>query len=345
MSAFPPLQCFWVLSNRPEFHTKAKNYDCLINPDPACVPKFRFPNRNARKKEARGHHNQQRSLKPHKESIMATQINCADAINVETAYWRQMTGYKNTTKALTRTVVGGLKDLRSTPNTPSPIVDFTPFSLGQMVSHMLDVQEAKLNHRLRVKIDGTQYVTFYGNDAVDSSLESMSLNGIVFTHSFLYNGNPKSFQPGNCVLRRNDVAASYNELIDRHSPEGVLLQLQEIVRRKAIDPRRDNLPDQFANVPVSVGIAMADRLANDGLIDFGLFWLSKNQHRYHMFTGYDRLEAFRRLGIRYVAAYLVGATAQQKIDDMNQLMITFYGPLPIANLNGHVDLNFLYNDV
>jgi hypothetical protein len=40
MSAFPPLQCFWVLSNRPEFHTKAKNYDCffncLINPDPAC---------------------------------------------------------------------------------------------------------------------------------------------------------------------------------------------------------------------------------------------------------------------------------------------------------------------
>jgi hypothetical protein len=36
MSAFPPLQCFWVLSNRPEFHTKAKNYDCLINPNPAC---------------------------------------------------------------------------------------------------------------------------------------------------------------------------------------------------------------------------------------------------------------------------------------------------------------------
>ena len=26
MTAFPPIQCFWVLSNRPDFHTKAKNY-------------------------------------------------------------------------------------------------------------------------------------------------------------------------------------------------------------------------------------------------------------------------------------------------------------------------------
>ena len=36
ITAFPPLQCFWVLSSRPDVHTKAKNYDCLFNPDPAC---------------------------------------------------------------------------------------------------------------------------------------------------------------------------------------------------------------------------------------------------------------------------------------------------------------------
>jgi GGDEF domain-containing protein len=126
-------------------------------------------------------------------------------------------------------------------------------------------------------------------------------------------------------------------MIDRISPEGVLLQLQEIVRRKAVDPRRANMVDQFSHVPVSIGIAMADRLASDQHINFSSFWLKTNQHRYHIFTGYERLAAFKRLGAKYIAVYLPDTTAPQRIAHMKELMMTFYGPLPISD--DHINLH------
>ena len=272
---------------------------------------------------------------------MAGHIKYADALNVENQYWQDMRGFKHTTKPFTRIVVGGLKDSRSNPNVPPLPVDLTSLSKGQIVKHLLDVQEAKLAQRLIIKLNNTAYVTAFGNNAVDTCREQIILHQDVFNLSFLYNGNLRSQQPGNCVLARpNGVATTYNSLIDRNSSEGVLLQLQEIVRRKAVDSRRNNMVDEFSHLPVSVGIAMADKLARDQHIDFSLFWLKNNQRHYHMFTGAGRLEAFNRLGARYVQMYLLGTTPLERIAHMKELMIDFYGPLPpIANMNGHVDLH------
>ena len=154
---------------------------------------------------------------------MAGHINYADALNVENQYWQDMRGFKHTTKPFTRTVVGGLKDSRSTPNTPPPAVDLTWLSKGQIVEHLLDVQEAKLNYRLRIKRNNTAYVTAFGYNAVDTCREQIIFYQDVFNHSFLYNGDCRSQQPGNCVLARpNGYATTYNALIDRNSPEGVL---------------------------------------------------------------------------------------------------------------------------
>ena len=131
--------------------------------------------------------------------------------------------------------------------------------------------------------------------------------------------------PPNPPLKYDATIVDVNAHVN--NPEVILLLLTEVVRRKAVDPHRANLPDQFSTVPVAVGIAMAYRLAINGHMDYNLFWRGTNTHRYHFFSGYDRLEAFKRLAKLYHKTFAaeIGGDA---ISDYRALMVSYYGPIP-----------------
>ncbi|CAF4410785.1 unnamed protein product, partial [Adineta steineri] len=92
-----------------------------------------------------------------------------------------------------------------------------------------------------------------------------------------------------------------NEYID--SPAIRLLFFIEIARRKAVDPHQ-NLRDEYHNLPVGLGIAMAYKLLGDQKIHLSEFWLSSGNA--HIFSyGYRaRWNGFRNLYKVYYNHYI-----------------------------------------
>jgi hypothetical protein len=278
-------------------------------------------------------------------------FNAADALNVENEYWAlSELSLKPCTRCITNAVVGKLKDLRSTPLLSPGEVNLTRLtSKGCIVRHQLDVQKAKLAARSLQKNDGSRYFT--GENEICTEL--IRFHDRLFRLSLTYTGAPH-IQTGNCVLRGDgqqyglhygihiNKAAAPNHIND---PEVMLLMLIEVSRRKAVDPHRRNLSDVFFNVPAALGVAMAERLALDGHILYDHFWCKWNQKKYHFFTGNDRLDAFTRLGTKYVTVYLPKTSAQQKIVHFRDLMQEHYGQLALPfnhDLCDSIGLDELY---
>ena len=85
-----------------------------------------------------------------------------------------------------------------------------------------------------------------------------------------YDGSVYSQQPGNYYLmkdlpQRSAMAFDQNITVDQYnSKEYQLHLLGEILRRKAVDPYRNNLVDEFSRIPVATGIVMATQLIRGG---------------------------------------------------------------------------------
>ncbi|UJR19144.1 hypothetical protein I4U23_022274 [Adineta vaga] len=95
-----------------------------------------------------------------------------------------------------------------------------------------------------------------------------------------YDGSPKTGQPGNYGLYPSTwIPKSYGSIPPEDGiddPEVMLLFLMEIVRRRIVDHKRNNdnggLKDEYHDLSVGLGIAMACQLIRDNEINLGLFW-------------------------------------------------------------------------
>ena len=130
--------------------------------------------------------------------------------------------------------------------------------------------------------------------------------------SLNYNGSTFTQQPGNYYLMqvsptRGVLSFDSNITIAQYNSKDYQLHLLgEIARRKAIDPYRNNLPDQFSLIPVSAGIVMATKLIRGGEDPdlLNRFW--KKDGTYHLFSGdfYEtRRDNFNALTGRYMDRY------------------------------------------
>jgi hypothetical protein len=126
-----------------------------------------------------------------------------------------------------------------------------------------------------------------------------------------YNGSNATQQPGNYYLMQvipTRAVISFDQDITSaqyNSNDYQLHLLGEIARRKAIDPYRDNLQDEFSSIPVAAGIVMASKLISGGL-DPGIlnsFWRRDGDH--HLFSGdiETRRDNFNALTSRYISRY------------------------------------------
>ena len=175
-------------------------------------------------------------------------------------------------------------------------IDLSTYSYKAIVYHLLQVQEAKLKYRGQFKQDGSFYNTKYmskvPNDLndLDPLAEEIAFMGEIYALACAYDGAAKAKQPGNCVFKpKKGKMMTYDEVPDGHfkNPEAMLLLLIEIVRRRAIDPHHEResggLKDEYHDLPVGLGIAMAYKLVEKKKIEFDTFW--KKDQLYHMFTG------------------------------------------------------------
>ncbi|MCE2716299.1 MAG: hypothetical protein ACK4V2_03285 [Pseudomonadota bacterium] len=126
-----------------------------------------------------------------------------------------------------------------------------------------------------------------------------------------YDGSVYSQQPGNYYLmkdlpQRSAMAFDQNITVDQYnSKEYQLHLLGEILRRKAVDPYRNNLVDEFSRIPVATGIVMATQLIRGGQDPdiLNRFW--KKDEAYHLFssTYAVRRDNFNALTLRYLNRY------------------------------------------
>ncbi|XP_065567686.1 uncharacterized protein LOC136031807 isoform X2 [Artemia franciscana] len=139
----------------------------------------------------------------------------------------------------------------------------------------------------------------------DPSPENIHYKGEACTIYLNYDGSPSTKQPGNVYLKR----INYEKQLSYHKADKIkldmpgveLLLLIEISRRHAIDTcrRNNNGPlngsDEFCDLPVGLGLAMANELISAGKIDLSDFW-TKNK-MYHLYSGEkdQREEAFKKL--------------------------------------------------
>ncbi|CAF0913771.1 unnamed protein product [Adineta steineri] len=267
-----------------------------------------------------------------------------DLTNIEHNFWNYTNYAQRITQTITDTVVGQLRNPNITPTQRPPQIDLTSFSYEEIIQHLIDVQRTKLRFRMIPKADGSFYQTFYNPQlGVDPDVcaETIIYHGRTFTLELRYDGGNNTRQPGNCLLiETGRPALHYGQLPDGdfNNPAVRLLFFTEIVRRKAIDPHRGYLQDEYHTLPVGLGIYMAYQLFTDGRIAFGDFWFSWNT--YHIFSGDgpQRWNRFQALFTRYHQEYMNG---MQNLDEMRvhleRNMLQFYSGEPecyLVNLFG-----------
>ncbi|CAF3455398.1 unnamed protein product [Rotaria socialis] len=148
-----------------------------------------------------------------------------------------------------------------------------------------------------------------------------------------YNASAGSKQPGNCFLCQKVTGQLKRLTFDRvpqgnfENTEAILILLMEIVRRRIIDNNYQYPPplliDEYHDLPVGIGIAMAVKLIKDDYMLFEEFWI-KDQ-RYHIFTDIknsnkSRYTAFDEIATLYMEKY----PSLKFKEDLKNLMQEFY---------------------
>jgi hypothetical protein len=201
---------------------------------------------------------------------------------------------------------------------PHTITWETHTPLSAMLSNILWIHDRKLRNRHAPAHPSSYGTTYERGAALIRGVESdpcptyFQIENRRYKLSLNYNGSPTTEQPGNYYLMqvnptwtvlsfdRNITIAQFN------SKDYQLHLLGEIARRKAIDPYRNNLPDQFSRIPVAAGIVMATKLIRGGLDPDILNHFWKKDGAYHLFSGnfYEtRRDNFNALADRYMDRY------------------------------------------
>jgi hypothetical protein len=191
-------------------------------------------------------------------------------------------------------------------------------TLSEILSKMLWIHDRKSRNRHTFAHPSSYRTTYQRGAALIQGVESdpcptyFQIENRRYKLSLNYNGSPATEQPGNYYLMqvnptRTVLSFDRNITIAQFSSKDYQLHLLgEIARRKAIDPYRDNLPDEFSRIPVAAGIVMASKLIRGGLDPdiLNRFW--KKDGAYHLFSGafYEiRRDNFNALTGRYMDRY------------------------------------------
>jgi hypothetical protein len=218
------------------------------------------------------------------------------------------------------------------PIAPSAEIDFTGMAKWEIVKHLDEVQEKKHSARDgKIKeIEGTpkkKYNTRYHRLGTgDPSPEKIKFQGRQFSMSFNYDGNPRTQQPGNFHFIENmklPLVYTKSEGINIDNPDAQLLLLGEISRRHARDPIR-KIDDEFKDLPVGLGLAMASRLIEDNSMQLEAFWLKG--HQYHMYSGDEnqRKVAIFEIYKLYSQKYMNTFSEEEKDEHLQILMETHF---------------------
>lgn len=247
----------------------------------------------------------------------------------EKQFWESCTsrgGYKEKTSEAVKNITDPTAAIA-----PSGEIDFTGMAKWEVVKHLDEVQQKK--HKAREDIKGKsgtpkkEYKTKYHSSGTgDPSPEKIKFQGRQFSMSFNYDGNPRTQQPGNFHFiesKKAPLVYTKSEGINIDNPDAQLLLLGEISRRHARDPIR-KIDDEFKDLPVGLGLAMASRLIEDNSMQLRAFWV-KGQ-KYHMYSGNEsqRKAAILEIYKLYSQTYLTNVPEEEKDGHLQILMETYF---------------------
>ncbi len=188
------------------------------------------------------------------------------------------------------------------------------------------------------------YKTSFNKDGSgDPSPEKISYGGLKFKISLNYDGSPYTKQPGNlCLIPNGEFFTSpirYDNAngINLDAPDVKLLLLTEISRRHAEDKCREGDEDllggldEFHDLPVGLGLAMANELISKNEIRLHDFWIKGRT--YHLYTGdkATREEAFEQLCEKYQQTYMQNFSEEKKKISLLDLLNRYF-EVPEENL-------------
>ncbi len=249
---------------------------------------------------------------------------------LEKDFWDSLEG-KRPHKEKTSEAIKNITDPKASI-APSAEIDFTGMAKWEIVKHLDEVQEKKHGARDgKIKeMQGTpkkEYKTkYHWSGAGDPSPEKIRYHGRQFKMSFNYDGSPLTQQPGTFhFIESSKAPLVYTKLegVNIDNPDAQLLLLGEISRRHARDPIR-NIDDEFKDLPVGLGLAMASQLIKDNSMQLNAFWMK--EQKYHMYSGNEdqRKDAIFEIYKLYSQKYLANVSEEEKDDHLQILMETYF---------------------
>lgn len=215
----------------------------------------------------------------------------------------------------------------------SPVIAWIEQSPSVILSNMLWIHDRKLRNRSTATHHSSYTTSWERGPALLSGVNAdpcptyFQVEGKRYKLILNYNESNYTEQPGNYYLMQDlpyRAAITFDQAItidQYNSKEYQLHLLGEILRRKAIDPHRNDLRDEFHRIPAATGIVMATKLIRDGQAPDTLnrFW--RKGGAYHLFssTYAVRRDNFDALMMRYINHYGINANDTSLL--MNTLKI------------------------
>ncbi|CAF1029104.1 unnamed protein product [Rotaria magnacalcarata] len=207
-------------------------------------------------------------------------------------YWQYI--YEDRLPKMLERITKCFDDKQALQNQTKDAIKLSEKEYKFIVLSLIAIQQYKLDRRGESLANGSKYEVEYKaspplNDH-DALKLVVSFGKETFNIISNYDAKSNSHQPGNHILRHSiREPLSYKSKPPKRGPkdpEVMLLFLLEIVRRRIIDHRQDKqyggLKDDFHDLPVGLGIAMAYEFMKKDKF-FENFW--KTDGKYHMFTG------------------------------------------------------------
>lgn len=204
---------------------------------------------------------------------------------------------------------------------PSGTINLSNMYKWEIVKHLDAVQATKLKARTSNNHTHKYDTSFDRSGNGDPNPELIAYEGRNFRFSLNYNGYFGTKQPGNFYFQELEKQPlTYNDCqgITLDNPDVKLLLLGEISRRHAYDPSRrgnqnlNNGYDEFKDLPVSLGLAMASKMIRSKQIELASFW--EKPGAYHLYTGSkgEREVALFKLYEQYESNYLNDLSEDKK---------------------------------
>ncbi|CAF4667740.1 unnamed protein product [Rotaria socialis] len=207
-------------------------------------------------------------------------------------YWQYI--YEDRLPKMLERITKCFDDKQALQNQTKDAIKLSEKEYKFIVLSLITIQQYKLDRRGESLANGSKYEVEYKASPPLNDHDALKLVVSFGKETFHivsnYDAKSNSHQPGNHILRHSiREPLSYKSKPPKRGPkdpEVMLLFLLEIVRRRVIDHRQDKqyggLKDDFHDLPVGLGIAMAYEFMKKDKF-FENFW--KTDGKYHMFTG------------------------------------------------------------